>query len=85
LFFDWVLDWGFKRLDHGSGHPTKPLRASAGILAARDDEVYRLKVFYLWSSERTFPPSNILLILSILTSALYILSRLPRNLQDSVK
>ena len=45
MFFDWVLDWGFKRLDHGSSHPTKPLRASAGTLAARDDEVYRLKVF----------------------------------------
>ncbi|HQH50681.1 MAG TPA: hypothetical protein PLA08_04665 [Candidatus Cloacimonadota bacterium] len=27
LFFDWMLDWGFKRLDPGSSHPTKPLYA----------------------------------------------------------
>ena len=29
----------FKRLDHGSSHPTKPLRALAGTPTARDDTV----------------------------------------------
>ena len=32
-----------KRLDHGSSHPTKPLRALARTPTARDDTVYSLE------------------------------------------
>jgi len=34
-----------KRLDPGSNHPTKPLRALAGTPTARDDAVYSLVCF----------------------------------------
>jgi hypothetical protein len=34
-----------KRLDPGSSHPTKPLRALAGTPTARDDTVFSLLCF----------------------------------------
>jgi len=72
-----------KRLDHGSSHPTKPLRALAGTPTARDDTVLWLGGLF-WAASTinmsprhhlatnvSFPPSNILRILSILSSAFY--------------
>ena len=57
-----------KRLDPGSSHPTKPLRASARPRQAGMTQ-YRVD----WGLFRaSFPPSNILLILSILSSAFYL-------------
>ena len=45
------LDWLVvsKRLDHGSSHPTKPLRALAGTPAGRDDTVCSLMWFVFWT------------------------------------
>ena len=40
----WWLFWGLKRLDPGSSHPTKPLRALAGTPTGRDDTVFGLMV-----------------------------------------
>ena len=37
----------FKRLDHGSSHPTKPLRALAGTPSGRDDTLFSPGVFVL--------------------------------------
>ena len=41
------LDWLVvpKRLDHGSSHPAKPLRALAGTPTGRDDTVFWSVVF----------------------------------------
>jgi hypothetical protein len=44
----------FKRLDHGSSHPTKPLRALAGTPTARDDTVCSLMCFVLGEPIRPF-------------------------------
>ena len=60
LFRGWVAV--SKRLDHGSIHPTKPLRALARTPTGRDDAVYSLvglatgKPFHLSTSKNTFPP-----------------------------
>jgi len=53
LFQGWMVV--FKRLDHGSSHPTKPLRALARTPTARDDTVDSLLDLF----QLTIPPSNI--------------------------
>ena len=48
-----------KRLDPGSSHPTKPLRASAGAPAARDDTVFFSLLALFWGNLSTIPPFHL--------------------------
>jgi hypothetical protein len=64
-----TADWGYgvqfldllfvsKRLDPGSSHPTKPLRALAGTPTARDDTVFNLLALF-WGNLSTIPPFHL--------------------------
>jgi len=72
-----VFGWLFvsKRLDHGSNHPTKPLRALARTPVGRDDTALGFGVIcfndILSHLYQLYFPIYILLILSILLSAFY--------------